>query len=255
MKTFRWEAAQCTLRYHDLPGAGRPLLFVHGLGCAASCDYPQVAAQAVLADRRRLLPDLPGSGFSDAPAGLAYRTTDHARALAALVTSLGLEALDVYGHSMGGAVAIELASLLPAQVRHLVLSEPNFDAGGGMFSRAIAEYSEAEYVARGHEVMVRAAATGGAGTWAASLRHSSPLAVHRSACSLVAGVEPSWRTLLLQLPMPRTVIFGELSLPDADLDWLPAHGVASVVLPQAGHSMAWEQPAGLAALIAQSLSR
>ncbi|WP_204376858.1 hypothetical protein [Aquitalea pelogenes] len=51
------------LRYHDLPGSGVPLLFVHGLGCAASSDFPRVAADPALAGRRRLLLDLLGAGF------------------------------------------------------------------------------------------------------------------------------------------------------------------------------------------------
>ena len=39
------------LRFHDLPGEAPPLLFVHGLGCASSCDYPRVAADPALAAR------------------------------------------------------------------------------------------------------------------------------------------------------------------------------------------------------------
>lgn len=30
------------IRIHDLPGGGVLLVFVHGLGCASSCDYPRI---------------------------------------------------------------------------------------------------------------------------------------------------------------------------------------------------------------------
>ena len=253
MKTFTLPAHQCTLRFHDLPGEGTPLLFIHGLGCAASCDFPQVAAHASLAGRRRILPDLPGAGFSDSPESFGYGTTDHADAMIALINSLNLESLDLYGHSMGGAIAIEVADRLAPRIRHLVLSEPNLDSGGGAFSRAVAAIGEADYLASGHHSIIREAQTSGAGIWAASMRNSAAYAVHRAARSLVDGVKPSWRERLVQLRMPRSVIFGEHSLPDPDLDLLKAQGIQTLVLAGVGHSMIWEDPAGLATLIATCL--
>ena len=32
------------LRYHDLSGSLIPILFIHGLGCCGSMDYPTVAS-------------------------------------------------------------------------------------------------------------------------------------------------------------------------------------------------------------------
>lgn len=68
------------LRYHDLAGQGPPILFVHGLGCAGSCDYPAVARAPSLVDRRVVLVDLLGYGHSDRPAEFGYTVADHARA-------------------------------------------------------------------------------------------------------------------------------------------------------------------------------
>jgi len=53
--------------------------------------------------------------------------------------------------------------------------------------------------------------------------------------------------------MPRTVIFGARSLPDPDAERLKELGVAVRVVPDCGHAMAWENPAGLAAAIRASL--
>lgn len=242
-----------TLRYHDLPGQGVPLLFIHGLGCASSSDFPRVAADPALAGRRRVLLDLLGAGFSDRPDDFAYTVAAHAQTVAGVIDQLDLEQLDIVGHSMGGAVAIAASSLRPARVRQLVLLEPNLDAGGGVFSRALAAMSEQEFVSRGQRRMARLASREGSPLWAGSLVASHAPAVHRAAVSLVLGAEPSWRAQLLALSMPRTVVFGAHSLPAPDCEQLPASGVAVRVLPDAGHAMSVDNPAGLAALLAQIL--
>jgi pimeloyl-ACP methyl ester carboxylesterase len=254
MKTFQLQPGPFGIRYHDLAGDGPPLVFIHGLGCASSCDYPRVACEAALAGRRMLLVDLLGSGFSDQPVEFGYTVDDHAGTVAALIRHLGIESLDLFGHSMGGAVAIAAACLLADRLQHLVLSEPNLDPGGGIFSRRIAAMDEADYVARGHGGLAEASRLEGNGIWAASLAISSPLAAHRGAASLVAGSNPTWRAQLYGLAMPKTVIFGETTLPDVDFERLPRDGVRVDVVASAGHGMAWQNPAGLAAAIRRALT-
>jgi pimeloyl-ACP methyl ester carboxylesterase len=242
------------IRFHDLPGRGAPLLFVHGLGCASSCDYPAVAADPALSGRRMLLVDLLGSGFSDRPERFGYAVEDHARVLATLIDGLHLCALDVFGHSMGGSVAIALAALGKGRVARLVVGEPNLVAGGGAFSRPIAAWHEAAYVAGGHAETVREARARGDRVWAGSLLTSAPLAVHRGAASLVRGSSPSWLEQLATLSIPRTALYGERSLPDPDAERLERIGVVLRVVPGCGHSMAWENPSGLACAIAANLA-
>jgi pimeloyl-ACP methyl ester carboxylesterase len=84
---------------------------------------------------------------------------------------------------------------------------------------------------------------------------TAPFAAHRGAVSLVEGASPSWRRQLLALDVPRTVLFGAHSLPDPDTESLPARGVDVAVVSDAGHSMAWDNPAGLARTIANVCSR
>lgn len=241
------------LRYHDLPGRGPALLFVHGLGCASSCDYPRVAADPVLGDRRRLLVDLLGAGFSDRPEAFSYGVLDHARVLAELIDGLGDGPVDVYGHSMGGSVAIALAGLRAGRVARLVVSEPNLVAGGGAFSRPIAAQAEARFVARGFAEAVAEARGSGNLVWSGSLQASSALAVHRGARSLVQGAEPSWLAQLCDLQTPRTAVYGARSLPDPDAERLERAAVPIRIVEEAGHSMAWENPSGLAQAIAEAL--
>lgn len=100
--------------------------------------------------------------------------------------------------------------------------------------------------------MVRQNHIEGNSNWASSLAASSPIAVHRLAVSLVRGSEPTWRARLLSLSIPRTIVFGEHSLPDPDAENLAAAGTMVRMVPKAGHSLAWENPSGLATAIRQS---
>jgi pimeloyl-ACP methyl ester carboxylesterase len=246
MKSFALQHGLGSLRFHDLPGHGTPILFLHG--------YPRIASDSAMLGRRVLLLDLLGSGFSDRPDHFGYGIEDHARTVVELIQGLALPEIDLFGHSMGGSIAIVTASLLSQNVRRLVLSEPNLDAGGGFFSRAIAAPNENEYITSGHANVIQSESARGGSIWAGSLAVSSPVAMHRAATSLVRGGKPSWREQLAALSMPKTVIFGEQSLPDPDTARLADIDVTVRVVPNAGHSMAWENPSGLADVIAQALA-
>lgn len=242
------------MRYHDLLGDGPPLIVIHGLGCASSCDYPAVASDPALSGRRMLLVDLLGSGFRDRPQQFGYAVADHATCVVALIEQLDLPAVNLFGHSMGGAIAIEAAMRLQGRLRRLVVSEPNLVPGGGVFSRRLAANPEAAYVATGHRAVTVSSRNDGGDVWAASMAVSAPFAVYRAATSLVAGSDPSWGDLLMGLDVPRSLIIGERSLPYADTEGLPEAGVSIRIVPAAGHSMAVENPSGLAKAISDSLA-
>jgi pimeloyl-ACP methyl ester carboxylesterase len=148
MNSFYSQQAGCTVRWHDLPGSGDPVVFIHGLGCASSYEYPRVVRDPLFGARRAILIDLPGSGYSDKPEHYSYKTTDQAHVVAELIDHLKLDAFWLYGHSMGGSIAIETAGLLASRVKGLMVSEPNFHAGGGMFSRSIAAQTEQQFLSR-----------------------------------------------------------------------------------------------------------
>ena len=246
MNSFYSQQAGCTVRWHDLPGSGDPVVFIHGLGCASSYEYPRVVRDPLFGARRAILIDLPGSGYSDKPEHYSYKTTDQAHVVAELIDHLKLDAFWLYGHSMGGSIAIETAGLLASRVKGLMVSEPNFHAGGGMFSRSIAAQTEQQFLSQGYDDMLSAEKT----AWAGCLKSNAPYAVWRGASSLVAGVEPEWEAQFLSLPCPVMLIFGELSLPDDDVDNLKQKGVEVKIIPAAGHSMSWENPSALAQTLA-----
>lgn len=254
MKSLRLHVEQADLRYHDIPGDSPPLLFIHGLGCASSCDYPAVAGDPALSGRRMLLVDLLGSGFSDRPADFAYTIEAQARTIVALVEHLAPASVDLFGHSMGGSIAIVAAQLLGDRLRRLIVAEPNLEPGGGLASRKIAAMPEADYVAHGHDALVQASRADGNASWAMSLSLTAPWAAHRGATSLVVGSAPTWREMLCAIRVPRTLLVGSQSLPDPDTAELPRRGVGVAIVPDAGHAMARQNPAGLSQAIARALA-
>jgi pimeloyl-ACP methyl ester carboxylesterase len=210
-----------------------------------------VVAEPWLAARRAIIPDWFGCGYSDRPDGFSYSLEDHAATIALLLDHLDAWGTLVVGHSMGGSVGIALATARQDLVGRLALAEANLDAGGGMLSSGIASQSEEGFVSRGYAQLIRevrtAAAAGETGLVAVGMwQVADPRGLHRSAVSLVQGTQPVMRDQLLQLPIARAYIFGERSLPDPDTEWLPAHGIRVAVVPDAGHGMVWENPAGFA---------
>jgi pimeloyl-ACP methyl ester carboxylesterase len=238
---------QHAVRYHDLAGAGLPIVFIHGLGCAGSFDYPEVAA--ALGDYRRILVDLLGSGYSDSPTDFDYSITAQARCLAALATSVGLERFVLFGHSMGGALAMSLTTLVPQRVAALLLSEANLVAGGGESSHAVVSYTRREFAASGHAELVASARRDGNRLWAQSVERTLPEAMYDEAADLVAGAFTTLPRLRTLGAPPLGFIVGEQNeaLERATGLMAPIDPVA--VVPRAGHGMAWENPLGVAAAI------
>ena len=99
-------------------GRGDPLLLIHGLGCSGADWAFQVAA---LEHRFRIIiPDLPGSGHSLPPRS-EYTIAGFAGALWKLMDHLKIDRPNIVGFSLGGAVALEMATLRPTCVPRLGL--------------------------------------------------------------------------------------------------------------------------------------
>jgi pimeloyl-ACP methyl ester carboxylesterase len=104
--------------YYESTGSGDPVLLVMGLGMAATGWWRTVA---VLAERFRVLAfDNRGSGRSDTPKG-PYSIVRFAADAAAVLDAAGEKDAHVYGISLGGMIAQELALSHPERVRSLVL--------------------------------------------------------------------------------------------------------------------------------------
>jgi len=250
MHSFLYTASDAYLRFFDLAGREPALVLIHGLGASAGQAFVDVCRRAPLSERRCILPDLLGFGHSDHPSAFLYSIEDHAASVAALLDDLGLRGASVLGHSMGGAVAIVLARTRPDLVSRLLLAEGHLDPTPGVVSGPIAAQSESGFVRHGHVDLTRTLVSQGFATYAGAFQAANPAAVHRTAVSLIAARRPSYREMLLELPMPRVFFFGSKNLADADVRWLPEHGVPVRVIGDAGHDMMTDQPGAFAAAVA-----
>jgi pimeloyl-ACP methyl ester carboxylesterase len=102
-------------------GSGEPLVLLHALGASRGAWAPVLPALAARFDV--LAVDLPGFGESPPlPDGDEPSPGALARAVADLLTELGISAPHVVGNSLGGWVALELAGIRP--VASLTLLSP-----------------------------------------------------------------------------------------------------------------------------------
>lgn len=234
-----------------LAGQAGPLVFLHGLGGAGTLEYRTVAGDEALQRYRSILFDWPGHGASDAPRDFDCTTTSMALVAQELLDRLCPgEAVMLFGHSMGGAVAIELAELLGDRCRLLVLAEANTRAGGGITSSRIATVPPEGYGTEEHHALRDGTGAGGR-IW--HMAHAQT--VHRCARALVAGVEPGWMGRLLSLNVARAAIVSDAHADHPDAGNLERAGIPLHVLPDSGHSMALDNPSGLAAILSHILRK
>lgn len=106
------------------PADGAPVLLVHGFG-ASAFQWRFLMPALAAGGWRVLAPDLPGHGFSQlALADGQYTRDAYARRMWMLLDALGIARAPVIGHSMGGAVAAEMAWQHPERVECLALLSP-----------------------------------------------------------------------------------------------------------------------------------
>jgi len=120
-------------------------------------------------------------------------------------------------------------------------------------AKKIANYSYEDFIKFGHEELIRENIQNNNRLWAKSLSLTNPTAIFKESLSLVEGQFPTWREILYKLPTTKVFIFGEQSLPDPDWERLQTEHIQVKVIPNADHSMAWENPQGLSDVIYQSI--
>jgi len=106
------------IRYIDA-GHGPPVVFLHGLGASLYAWRKNLGVVAA-AGFRVIAFDNRGCGLSDQPPA-PYDNAAYAHLAIALMDSLRLSDAVLVGHSMGGAIAAEIAIDYPQRARGLVL--------------------------------------------------------------------------------------------------------------------------------------
>jgi 3-oxoadipate enol-lactonase len=238
-----------TRLYYERHGHGEPLLLITGFAISSAVFEPVLHLYTGRFDC--LLYDNRGAGRSEArlrPTSMPELAAD----AAGLIQAAGLESAHVYGVSMGGMIAQELAIRFPERVRGLVLAATT--PGGPRALRPTAQ----ELAALGG-VVARNRSMAGA-LFSPQFRREHPEQVRRLLRYFARHrVTPRgawghwWATVyhdtvsrLGEIQAPALVLHGELDamtplgnarllaerIPDAEL----------VVIPRAGHAFALERP-------------
>jgi pimeloyl-ACP methyl ester carboxylesterase len=99
-------------------GSGSPVLLIHGFGGFLETWAFNIPS---LSKRFRVYAlDLPGHGLSDKPKS-GYTTAFAVEHTEVIMGALGIERATLIGHSLGGAVSINISLSLPGRVSRLVL--------------------------------------------------------------------------------------------------------------------------------------
>lgn len=106
--------------YYQKLGQGKNLVILHGWGNDVSSFWG--VAQELKTNFTLFLIDLPGFGRSDLPAK-AFELKDYAEVVAQVIKKLKLSKPSLLGHSVGGRIAIKLASKDPNILEKLILED------------------------------------------------------------------------------------------------------------------------------------
>ena len=113
--------------YYEIHGTGRPLVVLHGAFMSIDLMGPVVPALAKT--RQVIAVELQGHGRTadiDRPLNYEQMADD----TAALLRHFKVRNADIFGYSMGGAVALQIAMRHPDLVRKLVVAAVSYTSGG-----------------------------------------------------------------------------------------------------------------------------
>ena len=135
--------------YFEVVGHGPPLLLLHGFtGSLRSFD---LVRSALASANRLILVDLIGHGQSASPADVArYSMESCVSDVLAVLDALSFERANVLGYSMGGRVALCLATIAPERVQTLLLesASPGIEDPAARAARATADDALAARIER-----------------------------------------------------------------------------------------------------------
>ena len=99
-------------------GEGEPVVFIHGVGLRLEAWAPQI--ESLAATHRVIAVDLPGHGASS-PIGRGSALAAFVDWFVTVLGDLGLDSVNVAGHSMGALIAGGCAVTAPERVRRVAL--------------------------------------------------------------------------------------------------------------------------------------
>ncbi len=259
MKTIFYPIAKGFLFYHEFTGEKPTHVYLAGLGTGASGVYPSLIHNSELAAYHSVMPDFLGFGYSDRPDDFGYTIEEHADSVAYLLDQLQAKGCTVIGASMGGSIAITMATKRPDLVGKLVVAEPVLDAFDPF---GVTIYSEDQYVTteynifleQFHQMILHSSYPWDLGNWL-MIKRVAPYAFYRSAVSLAQSLNPTWREQLYQLKIPRLYIWSDENYREEHADLLIKQGIQIAVIPNSGHPMMNHNPTAFVRAISKFISQ
>lgn len=135
------QAGDVELYIQEIKAQGNPrgtMLFIHGTA-AWSGLWRETMARFAEAGYDCIAVDIPPFGFSERPATPSYDNASQAKRLVAMLDTLGIEHVILFGHSFGGGATLETALMIPERVDALILE----DVGGLNLNLKPAEQAQA----------------------------------------------------------------------------------------------------------------
>jgi len=249
MNTWYFDNEHHCLRWLNCNPEHPMLVFVHGLGCAASSDYPPVITSSEYPEMSSLLVDLPGAGFSDKPDTVLYDSDTQAQRLQHWLTDSGNTSLSLFGHSAGTFIALKLMQKLSVPPEQLILCTPGLNDYGISLLNEITSMSETGFVRYGFSaLMMKLKAQGRSDAWLGPFQVSSPQAIWQWAKSALSDNARDWIGELAKLSVKKGVILPDNTSETEVLKYIQA-GCSVELVPESGHMMAYDAPDGLARAI------
>ncbi len=238
------------------PGGDGLLLFIHGLGCS-SASFDDVWRFEGFERFSVLTFDLPGFGNSSRPENFSCRLEDHAGVVCALLRRFNPGKLHIVGHSMGGAIGLLVAQMIPYDLEAFVNVEGNLIGPDCDVSRRAARISYSRFRAsllRDLATTARASRQPGMRLWAEWSAQASPSAFTKSAVSLVQwSASGSLLTAFRRLPCRKAYIHGSKNSGMEVLRRLG--GIERIAIPGSGHFPMNDNPEAFYRALAGVLER
>jgi 3-oxoadipate enol-lactonase len=246
---------------YEEAGAGDVLLLVHGFPIDHRIWQGQLAG---LSDIRRVVaPDLRGRGKS--PASGTWSIEDHAADVAETIHSLGVEAVDLGGVSMGGYIAFAVLRKHPELVRSLILvstratqDSPDYRRGREMTAERALKFGTGALAESMLGGLLSPSVSEAARARVAEMFQSLP-GETSAADSLAMRDRADSTPLLPSITVPTLVVEGgdEGLLPEGSgralADAIP--GAQHVRVPGGGHFVPFENPEGFNDAVREFLTR
>lgn len=114
--------------YYEIHGTGEPLVVLHGAYMSTGSMAPLV--QALAETRQVIAVDLQAHGRTNDVLDRPLTYEQMADDVAALMAEIGVEKADIFGYSMGGSTALQIAVRHPEIVDKLVVASATYNTEG-----------------------------------------------------------------------------------------------------------------------------